>query len=50
MSDFLIVYGGESVVMNFVTSYYTLIIPWCSKGGYIMISPVKTHMMTSFKD
>ena len=41
------IYGGESTVMNFVTSYYTLIIPWRSRWRYIMTSPVKTRMITS---
>ena len=44
------IYDGELTFMNFVTSYYTLIIPWCSRWRYIMTSLVKTRMMTSFQN
>ena len=44
------VYGGEFTVMNFVTSYYKLLIPWCSRWRYIMTSPDMAGMMTSFQN
>ena len=43
-------YDGGSTVMNFGTSYYTLIIQWCSRWRYIMTSPVMPRIVTSFKD